>query len=48
VIEKIGIDAPVSSYGLDENASPRVSYPPKQVLQSALIFTLPSSENWML
>lgn len=26
VIEKIGIDAPVSSYGLDENASPRVPY----------------------
>lgn len=26
VIEKIGVDAPVSAYGLDENASPRVPY----------------------
>ena len=26
VIDKIGVDAPVSVYGLDENASPRVPY----------------------
>ncbi len=26
VIEKIGVDAPVSTYGLDENAAPRVPY----------------------